>query len=121
MKQQFMSTTPESPYSSVENIPSATSPIPSQYLRLPRAGTQDPIFGLSRSTWNNLILRCKANGGKPPIRSVSLKQRTAVRGVRLIIVASAIEYFEKLEREQSQTETLEHDTHGSEMPNDFSI
>lgn len=78
------------------------------YLRLPRSGTYDSLFGLSRSTWNNLILPCKANGFKPPIRSISVKQRHAVRGCRLIVVESAMEYFAKLEAEQSQAETTQH-------------
>jgi len=91
------------------------------YLRLPSAGTQDPIFGLSRSTWNNLILQCKANGGNPPIRSISVKQRHALRGVRLVVVESALEYFAKLETEQTHDETDQQESQQADLRNDFSI
>lgn len=72
-----------------------------QYIRLPRSGSKDPIFGLSRSTWNNLILPTVANRHQPPIRSVSLRRNGALRGTRLIVVESAIAFFNKLEAEQN--------------------
>ena len=77
------------------------------YARLPRAGERDAIFGLSRSALNNLVLPCKANGFRPPIRSISLKQPHTVRGTRLIVVASALEYFRKLEAEQTAPEAAQ--------------
>lgn len=67
-----------------------------EFIRLPQSGTRDPIFGLSRSALNNLILPCAANGFKPPVRSISLKQKYAVRGIRLIYVESLREYLRSL-------------------------
>lgn len=67
-----------------------------EFLRLPKSGTVDPIFSLSRSTWNNLILPCEANGFKPPIKSIVLRLRGNIRGVRLIVADSAREYFSTL-------------------------
>jgi hypothetical protein len=72
-----------------------------EFFRLPKSGSRDPIFGLSRSGWNNLILPCEANGFKPPIKSVSLRQRGAIRGVRLILADSAREYFNRLVAESN--------------------
>jgi hypothetical protein len=67
-----------------------------EFYRLPKSGTLDPIFQLSRSKWNQLILPCAANGFKPPIKSIPLRQRGAVRGVRLIVASSAHRYFASL-------------------------
>jgi hypothetical protein len=67
-----------------------------EFYRLPKSGNLDPIFQLSRSKWNQLILPCEANGYRPPIRSVVLRQKGAVRGVRLIVAAAAHAYFAKL-------------------------
>ena len=63
-----------------------------EFLRLPKPGTLDPIYGLCRSTWNNLILPCAANNFKPPIKSVALRKM----GVRLIVAAAAQTYFDAL-------------------------
>jgi len=76
-------------------------PQTAQYLRLPRAGSRDPIFGLSRSTWNNLILQTVANRHQPPIKSFSLKKGGAIRGTRLIVLESCYAFFNKLENEQN--------------------
>jgi hypothetical protein len=54
------------------------------YVRLPKNGTLCPVTGLSRSYLNGLILPNSGNGYKPPVKSVSLRKRGAVRGVRLI-------------------------------------
>lgn len=67
-----------------------------EFERLPKSGQRDAIFSLSRSTWNLLILPCKANNFRPPIKSISLRKPGAVRGVRLISVASARAYFQGL-------------------------
>jgi hypothetical protein len=71
-----------------------------ELLRLPKNGQRDEIFQLSRSTWNNLILPCAANKFQPPIKSISLRRLGTLRGVRLIVVASAREYFQRLIDEQ---------------------
>ena len=70
-----------------------------ELLRLPKNRQVDPIFSLSRSTWNLLILPCAANNFRPPIKSISLRRPGTTRGVRLIVVASAREYFERIMEE----------------------
>ena len=67
-----------------------------EFLRLTKSGTLDPIFSLSRSKWNQLILPCKENKFRPPIKSISLRKPGTQRGVRLIVIASAREYFARL-------------------------
>jgi len=70
-------------------IPIATNvPLSPEYMRLPRAGERDPICGLPRSVLNELILPCKANGGRPPVRSVVLRRKGALTGIRLVDLAS---------------------------------
>jgi len=64
-----------------------------QFLRLPKPGKRCPITGLSRSGINNLILPTKNNNFKPPVRSYSIKRRGYVRGTRLIVYDSLIEYI----------------------------
>jgi hypothetical protein len=96
-------------------------PQEAQYIRLPRSGSRDQIFGLSRSTWNNLILPTVQNRHQPPIKSVSLRKNGAIRGTRLIVVESAITFFNKLESEQSQTETAQQEAEQANPGNDFSI
>ena len=91
-----------------------------EFLRLPKSGKLDEIFSLSRSTWNTLILPCKANGFKPPIKSVSLRKPGTVRGVRLIVVASARAYFDRLlseaETAQATRDDAPAEVEGAENP-----
>jgi len=64
----------------------ATKPI---WIRLPKSGHACPWTGLSRSALNALIL-----GPNPPVKSVSLKKRHAIRGTRLIHLESLLAYIE---------------------------
>lgn len=64
-----------------------------EFIRLPRPGTRCPYTGLTRSGLNNLILPCALNGHRPPVRSVCLRQRGAVRGTRLINYDSLLSYL----------------------------
>lgn len=75
-----------------------------ELLRLPRSGERDAIYGQSRSAWNLLILPCKANGFKPPIKSISLRKPDATRGVRCIVAASAKKFFDGLIAEAAAAE-----------------
>ena len=71
------------------------TPIPPEYMRLPKVGSRDPIFGLPRTVLNELILPCSANKGRPPVRSVVLRKRGARTGIRLIDLDSLRAYLNK--------------------------
>lgn len=66
-----------------------------EYLRLPRQGQKDPIFGLTRSYLNLLILPSKENDFQPPVRSSTLRHGNAKSGVRLVNVASLKAYLSR--------------------------
>jgi len=66
-----------------------------EYMRLPRAGTRDPVFGLSRTVLNELVLPCSKNRGRPPVRSVVLRKRGARTGIRLVDLDSMRAYLNK--------------------------
>jgi len=108
-----MADTQQGPHKAVEGG-SCSPKVTPLYFRLPRAGTRDPMFGLSRSTWNNLVLPCKANNYNPPIRSITTNQNGR-RGCRLIVVASALEYFAKLEAEQADKDSEQNGGDPSEL------
>jgi hypothetical protein len=74
----------------------AINPRP-EFIRLPKSGSPCPFTGLSRTGLNALILPTPANGFKPPVRSISLRQRGQARGTRLIVFDSLIEYLHRLE------------------------
>ena len=72
-------------------------PMPT-FIRLPKAGSHCVWTGLSRSKLNQLILPCDANGYSPPVKSVSLRPRGALKGTRLILLESLLDYLlEQLE------------------------
>lgn len=66
------------------------------WIGLPKSGTVCRYTGLSRSGLNALIL-----GKNPPVKSVSLKQRYAVRGRRLIHLQSLLDYIEGMATAQA--------------------
>lgn len=79
-------------------LPSA-SPLPiakPEWLRLPAPGRRCPYTGLSRSTLNELTIPGPANDGRPPVKSVVLKKRGALRGIRLISYDSLMTHLENL-------------------------
>jgi hypothetical protein len=74
-----------------------------EFIRLPPAGERDPIFGLKRSYLNLLILPCRENSFRPPVKSFALRRTRSRRGVRLIEVASLRAYIiNQMEAEQAQ-------------------
>jgi hypothetical protein len=77
----------------VEAADDSSSTVVPEFIRLPKPGSRDPFTGLSRSFLYELILPSEANGFKPPVRSVHLRKRGAVRGVRLIVLDSLIKYL----------------------------
>lgn len=64
-----------------------------EFLRLPKTGSRCPITGLSRTTLNELTLPTKANDYRPPVKSVSIRKRGALRGVRLIPTDALLGYL----------------------------
>lgn len=72
------------------------------WIRLPKTGQLCPYTGLSRSAMNALIL-----GNNPPVRSVSLKKRWAIRGTRLIHLQSLLAYIEGMAAAQQPTRPTE--------------
>ncbi len=64
-----------------------------EFIRLPKTGTLCPYTGNSRSKLNELILPCPANDFKPPVKSVCLRQKGAIKGVRLIVWKSLMDYL----------------------------
>ena len=77
----------------VEAADDATTSVVPEFIRLPKPGSREPFTGLSRSKLNQLILPSAENGFKPPVRSVVLRKRGAIRGVRLIFLDSLIGYI----------------------------
>lgn len=67
-----------------------------EWLRLPAPGERCRFTGLSRSTLNELTIAGPANDGVPPVKSVVLRKRGALRGIRLISYDSLMRYLEEL-------------------------
>ena len=80
-------------------VPSFEAPVRPQFIRLPKPGKLCPHTGLSRSKLNELVLPCKANDFKPKVKSISLKEKHQIRGVRLIVFESLINYLTQLATE----------------------
>lgn len=64
------------------------APIQAEFIRMPKARERDPLFGLSRSYLNTLVLPCRENRYQPPVRSIVLRRPGAKTGVRLVDVVS---------------------------------
>lgn len=82
-----------SPASAMETSTIAMKP---EWLRLPAPGARCRYTGLSRSTLNELTIPGPANGGTPPVKSVVLRKRGALRGIRLISYDSLMQYLAEL-------------------------
>lgn len=78
------------PRTNLMNVGVPIRPRLPEFLRLPASGLRCPVSGLTRSALNELIL-----GDAPPVRSVVLRKRGAVRGVRLIDTASLLDYLHR--------------------------
>ena len=72
-----------------------------EFIRLPRYGERDPVFGLSRGYLNTLVLPSNANGFKPPVKSCVLRKRGARTGVRLVDLNSLRNYIRRHEEPNS--------------------
>jgi hypothetical protein len=75
---------------------SAPDKLKPEFVRLPKGGTRCPYTGLSRSKMNQLVLPCKENDYKPPVESKVLRSRGTIRGTRLIVFDSLINYLRQL-------------------------
>lgn len=75
-----------------------------EWLRLPAPGSRCRFTGLSRSTLNELTIPGPANDGRPPVKSVVLRKRGAVRGIRLISYESLMGYLAGLGERPSRTQ-----------------
>jgi len=67
-----------------------------EWLRLPAPGARCGFTGFSRSTLNELTIPGPAKDGSPPVRSVVLRRRGALRGIRLISYDSLMRYLAEL-------------------------
>ena len=75
----------------------ASATVRPEFVRLPKGGTRCPHTGLSRSKMNQLVLPCKENDFKPPVESKVLRNRGTIRGTRLIVFDSLMEYLNGLD------------------------
>ncbi len=73
-----------------------TESVKPEWLRLPAPGARCRFTGLSRSTLNELTIAGPANEGTPPVKSVVLRKRGALRGIRLISYDSLMQYLAEL-------------------------
>ena len=80
---------------------SEAGPLMPEFIRLPKPGTLCRWTGLSRSKLNELILPSQLNSFKPPVRSLSLRNRGQVKAVRLILLDSLLGYLRSLLEQQS--------------------
>ncbi len=78
------------------NSTSAPAVSKPEWLRLPAPGARCRFTGLSRSTLNELTIPGPANDGNPPVKSVVLRKRGAMRGIRLISYDSLMGYLAEL-------------------------
>jgi hypothetical protein len=74
--------------------PASATSTPSQpeFIRLPKSGPC-PITGLTRSKLYDLISPNEDNGFKPPVKSVSLRKPGQIKGTRLIVRQSLLDYL----------------------------
>ena len=72
-----------------------------EYVPLPSAKETEFYSGLKRGALNQLVLACKANQFRPPVKSVSLRRPGCMKGKRLILLASLLGYLRTLQVEQN--------------------
>lgn len=64
-----------------------------EFVAMPSGKNVEFYSGLKRGKLNLLVLPCRENGFRPPVRSCSLKQPGCVKGKRLIVLDSLLEYL----------------------------
>jgi hypothetical protein len=80
-----------------------------EYIRLPKPYERCRLTGLSRSTLAELVVPCDANGHKPPVKSLVVKKRGAMRGIRLINFDSLLDHLHKLENQDQENGVAQRD------------
>jgi len=63
-----------------------------EFIRIPKSGPC-PHTGLCRSTMYGLLTPTEENDYKPPVKSVSLRKRGQIKGTRLVVYQSLIDYL----------------------------
>ncbi len=63
-----------------------------EFIRIPKSGPC-PHTGLCRSTMYGLLIPTEENEYTPPVKSVSLRKRGQVKGTRLVVYQSLIDYL----------------------------
>src|SRR5688572_2453362 len=89
--------------STLQSAALVTETIKPEWLRLPAPGTRCRFTGLSRGTLNELTIPCPANDHKPPVKSVVIRKRGAVRGIRLVSYDSLMGYLDALTQQEANT------------------
>jgi hypothetical protein len=84
----------ESTTSPVVAAPARVANCRPEWIRLPKAGTLCAWTGLSRSKLNELVLSTPANSHRPPVKSAALRQKGALKGVRLVHLRSLLDFIE---------------------------
>ena len=87
-----------------------------EFIRLPKSGSLCQWTGLSRSKLNELILPSPVNGHRPPVRSVSLRNRNQMKAVRLVNFDSLMTYLRSLETVSEETDTNVSDIKAPNFP-----
>ena len=85
--------TVEPPRPRGELVPKRSGP---EWLRLPPPGRRCPHTGLSRTTLCELTMPSPTNENRPPVKSVVIRKRGALRGIRLISYDSLMKHLESL-------------------------
>lgn len=73
-----------------------------EFIRLPLAPARCPYTGLSRATLCELTIPSSRNEFRPPVKSVLIKKRGALRGIRLVNFDSLVEYLNSLSAASEQ-------------------
>lgn len=101
--------------STAPGLPQSASLRP-EFIRLPKSGTHCAWTGLSRSKLNELILPSPLNGHRPPVRSISLRNRNQIKAVRLVVLDSLLAFLYRLGAEQMEETTTVAPTAPSNFP-----
>lgn len=85
--------------------PGSTANLP-EFVPMPSPKGHEFYTGLRRGALNQLVLPCE-NNYKPPVSSVSLRSAGKIKGTRLVVLASLLDYLRGLQRNQSKPKQTE--------------